>query len=87
MSRMSYSQIQDGYMSTGGGLNWFRRLKSSNIDFASGIEGTYSWYRWNRLKACRCRKCQIILYHYGARAQKQPAEPSQITGGPQKESP
>lgn len=64
--------MDEGYMSTGGGLNWFRRLESSNVDFAEGIPGTFTWFRWHRLKAYRCRACQIILFHYGDRVRERP---------------
>ena len=57
--------MQKGFMSTGGGLNWFRRRASSSVDFADGIPGTFAWFRWNRVQAYRCIACQLILFCYG----------------------
>ncbi len=68
-----YQRMAEGYMSTGGGLNWFRRFSGSSVDFAQSIVGTFAWFRWHRVKAYRCTACELILFHYGEHARRQRA--------------
>ena len=60
-----HTAMQNGYIPTGGGINWFRHRESDLFPFAVALPGTSSWFRKAKLEAYRCSRCELIIFRYG----------------------
>ena len=60
-----HTTMENGYIPTGGGINWFRHREAGLFPFAVALPGTSSWFRKAKLEAYRCVRCELVVIRYG----------------------
>ena len=57
--------MEEGLLPVSEGMHWVKGRTSGGGGLAEDVPGTHAVMRPNRMEACRCRKCHLILFRYG----------------------
>jgi len=57
--------LEEGLLPASEGMHWVRGRTPGGGGMAEDVPGTHAVMRPNRMEAWRCKKCHLILFHYG----------------------